>query len=167
MRLNKRINAEIPQEQENLVIQHIKDTRDILAFLVNLNSNERIRMAKLSRGRVDFVDTSLVHVIANPEYFPAYVSVEEFAKDMALRESLHRIRAELSALTERIDDTILLTDSEAYRASRLFYKSVKAAAKEGAEDAERIAKELAYHYKKQGVSKNGSAGNSTAQENQE
>jgi hypothetical protein len=33
-------------------------------------------------------------------------------------------------------------------AARVFYKSVKAAAKEGAEDAERIAKELAYHYKR-------------------
>jgi len=31
----------------------------------------------------------------------------------------------------------------------LFYKSAKAAAKEGAEDAERIAKDLSYHYKKQ------------------
>jgi hypothetical protein len=31
----------------------------------------------------------------------------------------------------------------------LFYKSVKAAAKEGAEDAERVAKDLSYHYKKQ------------------
>jgi hypothetical protein len=31
----------------------------------------------------------------------------------------------------------------------LFYKSAKAAAKEGAENAERIAKDLSYHYKKQ------------------
>jgi hypothetical protein len=31
----------------------------------------------------------------------------------------------------------------------LFYKSAKAAAKEGAEGAERIAKDLSYHYKKQ------------------
>jgi hypothetical protein len=35
----------------------------------------------------------------------------------------------------------------------LFYKSAKAAAKEGKEDAERIAKDLSYHYKKQRSSK--------------
>jgi len=44
--------------------------------------------------------------------------------------------------------------SEAYRSARLFYKTVKAAAQEGAEDAERIAKDIAYHFKKKTSSKN-------------
>jgi hypothetical protein len=44
--------------------------------------------------------------------------------------------------------------SEAYRSARLFYKTVKAAASEGAEDAERIAKDIAYHFKKKTTSDN-------------
>ena len=92
MKLN-RVNAVVPQEQEQQVIQHIKDARASLDFLVNLNSDQRVRMAKLSRKRVDFVDSSLVYMKANPEYLPAYIDVEEFVKDVDLKDCLHRILA--------------------------------------------------------------------------
>jgi hypothetical protein len=79
---------------------------------------------------------------------PAYLSLEEFAGDMELKSGLHRIYAEVNALHERLKDTIMQVESEAYAMARVFYKSVKAAAREGAEDAEIIVKDLAYHYKK-------------------
>jgi hypothetical protein len=50
MKPNK-ISAEIPQEQEIQVIQYVKDIKSLLPFLVGLNSKDRIRLAKLSRGR--------------------------------------------------------------------------------------------------------------------
>jgi len=149
MILNK-ISAVITQEQESQVIKLIKEARSVLDFLVSLTSIVRIRLAKLSRGRVDFVDTSLVEAKTNPTYVPGYFTLEEFIENVELKDSLHHIRAELESLDERIDDTILLVEAEAYRKSRLFYKSVKAAGKAGEEDAERIAKALAYHYKKLG-----------------
>ncbi len=105
-------------------------------------------MSKLSRRFVDFVDRSLLHARANPQYVPPFVNVEEFSKDVELRDSLHRMYAEANGFIERLRDTILLTESEAYQTARVFYKSVKSAAKEGAEGAEQIAKDLAYHYKK-------------------
>jgi hypothetical protein len=148
-----KISAEVPQEQETQVIQLVKEARTSLDFLVDLPSVERVRMAKLSRGRVDFLDQGLIHARANPHYFPGYVDLNEFAKDMELKNCLKRIHAEVNSFAERLKDTILLVESEAYTAARIFYKSVKAAAKEGGEDAERIAKDLAYHYKKQGPSK--------------
>jgi hypothetical protein len=154
MKLNK-ISAVVPPEQETQVIKHIKDAKVNLDFLVNLNSQQRIRMAKLSRGRVDFVDTSSIHMQSNPEYLPVYVNFEEFVKDVELKNSLHRILVEVKAFGERLTDTIMQVESEAYRASRLYYKSAKAAALEGAEDAERIVRDLSYHHKRMGSSKNG------------
>lgn len=148
MTLANKISAVITQEQETQVVQHIHDSRDLMPFLVALTSEERVRAPKMSRGKVDFLETAAVHIQAKPDYLPAYVSFEEFKKDMDLRNSLHRIRAELAALSQRIDDTILQVETEAYQASRLYYKSAKAAAKEGGEDAERISRDLAYHYKK-------------------
>ena len=154
MKFNQ-ISAVVPHEKEQQVLQHIKDARANLDFLVNLNSDQRVRMAKLSRRRVDFVDSSLVHMKANPEYLPAYIDIEEFVKDVELKDCLHRILAELNAFAERMSDTVMQVESEAYRAARLYYKSVKAAAREGTEDAERIARALAYHHKGQGPPKNG------------
>ena len=153
MLLNK-INAEIPQEQEAQVIQYVKDIKSLLPFLKGLNSKDRIRLAKLSRGRVDMVDRSFIHATQIPGYLPSFVTPEGFKKEVDLRDCLQRIGAEIDSLKEKIDDTILLVGSEAYRSARLFYKTVKAAASEGAEDAERIAKDISYHFKKKTTSDN-------------
>lgn len=155
MKSNK-VSAVIPQEKESKIIQSIKDAKASLDFMVNLTSEQRVRMAKLSRRRVDFVDSSLVYMQTNPEYLPAYIDAGEFVKDVELKNSLRRILAEHNAFGERLNDTILQVESEAYRTSRLYYKSVKAAASEGTEDAERIARALAYHHKGQGPPNDGS-----------
>ena len=152
----KKLNAEIPQETESQVIQHIKEARTLLPFLVDLPIDERIRMVKLSRKFVDFVDRALLHASANPRFFPAYLSTEEFAGNVALKSCLHRIYAEVNCLYERLKDTIMLVESEIYATSRVFYKSVKVAAQEGTEDAETIVKDLGYHYKKNLSGKTGS-----------
>ena len=153
MLLNK-ISAEIPQEQETQVIQYVKDIKSLLPFLVGLNSKDRIRLAKLSRGHVDMVDRSFIHATQIPRYLPSFVTQEGFKKEMDLRDCLQRIGAEIDSLKEKVDDTILLVGSEAYRSARLFYKTVKAAASEGEEDAELIAKDIAYHFKKKSSSEN-------------
>ncbi|HLP47492.1 MAG TPA: hypothetical protein VK469_16205, partial [Candidatus Kapabacteria bacterium] len=75
-------------------------------------------------------------------------SFSEFEKDMNLKKSLRRLYESLNAFTKRVKDTIMVVDSEAYQAARVFYKTVQAAAREGSEDAERIAKQLAYHFRK-------------------
>ncbi|NIM16289.1 MAG: hypothetical protein GTO45_30195 [Candidatus Aminicenantes bacterium] len=149
MSVNK-ISAEVPQETENNVIQLIKDAEAQLPFLRDLPSEERIRLAKLSRRYVDFVDKSHILVQTHPQYLVSYLSLEEFTKDVNLKNCLHRIYAQLISFTEKLKGTILLVESEAYQTSRLFYKSAQAAAKEGAEDAELIVKTLPYHFKDRG-----------------
>lgn len=161
MSLNK-VSAVVTPEQETQVTGHITDARSILDFLLTLSSQERLRMPKLSRGRVDFVDTSLVEARTHEHYLQGCTPLAEFIKDVELKNCLHRIRAEVNAFVQRLDDTIMVVEAEAYQTARLFYKSVKAAAKEGAEDAERIAKTLSYHYKNLGPSKNNDDDNQEA-----
>ncbi|MCP5049441.1 MAG: hypothetical protein GY940_19885 [bacterium] len=153
MAIKNSISVTVTPEDEASVVQHVVDIRGILSFLVNLSLEERIRRAKLSRSKVDFLDVSLIEIKSKPELAPSYVKVDEFIKDMDVRGVLHRVKAEVDGLAERLEDTILLVESEAYRQARLFYKSVKAAAQEGGEDAQRIAKKLGYHFKKQGSTK--------------
>ena len=79
-----KINAEIPQETETQVIQHIKEARTQLPFLVDLPIDERIRMSKLSRKFLDFVQRALLYARTNPRFVPVYLSVEEFARSVAV-----------------------------------------------------------------------------------
>jgi hypothetical protein len=153
MPIENKVDAAVTPEDETLVIDSLKNVRTVMPFLVNIPPDERTRLARLSRGKVDFLDTVKVQLEARPDLAPSYLNIDEFNKDMALRDVLYRVRAELASLDEILDDTLVLLESEAYQQGRLFYKSVKAAAKEGAEDAERIADELGYHFKKQGSPK--------------
>ncbi|MCX6579793.1 MAG: hypothetical protein NT166_06375 [Candidatus Aminicenantes bacterium] len=147
MQLN-RVSAEIPQDVEDLLVQDLEERRKSLPFLIDLPIEERIAMPKSSRKLVDFIDTGLLQARTHPTYLPSFVDIVEFEKDVKLRKSLRRIYEALNAFTDRVRDTLMVVESEAYLAARVFYKTAKAAAKEGAEDAERIVKEMAYHYKK-------------------
>lgn len=147
MQLN-RISAEIPQDVEDLLVQDLEDRRKSLPFLIDLSIEERIAIPKSSRRLVDFVDTGLLQAKTHPKYLPSFVDINEFERDVKLKKSLRRIYEALNAFTDRVRDTLMVVESEAYLAARVFYKTAKAAAKEGAEDAERIVKEMAYHYKK-------------------
>jgi hypothetical protein len=152
MNINK-ISAEVTLETENQVVKHIKDAFGLLAFLSQLSKQERARLSKLSRRNLAFVERGLIYAQNNPAYVPNYMDIQEFKKDVELIRSLRRMFAEAEAFYDRIKDTILLAESEAYKTARIFYKSVKTAAKEGGEGADVIAKDLAYHYRGQGQEK--------------
>ncbi len=146
--LGKEISAEIPQETEDKLLLDLQGMRDSLPFLVELIKDERIRLAKLSRKNVDFVDRGFRYLQSHPQFKPPYLNVEEFAKDVALRDQLYRIYDEANSFTRMLKDTITVVEAEAYDAARTFYASIKVAATKNQEGAEAIANDLAYHYKK-------------------
>ncbi len=144
----KNISAKITPEIEDQAFQHLKELKALFPFLTDLPPIERMRMTKLSRRYVDFVDRSLFHAKANPQYVPPYLNNEEFSSDVELKNSLHRIYADVNALAGKLKDTILIVESEAYASARIFYKSVQTAANQGAEGAQAVFDDLAYNYKK-------------------
>ncbi|MCI0470599.1 MAG: hypothetical protein L0Y73_02970 [Candidatus Aminicenantes bacterium] len=152
MKLNK-ISAEVSQESESQVVQHVKDCLALLPFLVQLSKEERSRLGKFSRKNQAFVERGLMYAKSNPDFIPAGITVQEFEKDVNLINSLRRLYTEANTLSDKLKHTLILTESEAYRTARLFYRSVKSLTAEGGEGAESVAKDLAYHYKDQGAGK--------------
>ncbi|MCP5052484.1 MAG: hypothetical protein GY940_35275 [bacterium] len=142
------ISEEISQETETGILAGIKTIWDLLPFLLLLTADARRSMSRLSRSKVDFVDQSRLHAINHPQYVQPFINIDEFSKDVDLKDALRRIFLELDSLHRHVKDTLLIAETEAYTTARLFYKSVKSAAKEGEADAEVIAKDLSYHYKK-------------------
>jgi len=152
MSINK-INVEVTQETEEQVRQNIETSTDPLDFLINLQMLERIRMAKMGRKDLGFVERTYMHAVDNPNYLNNYVTLEEFGKDVSTAKCLRRLNATVDSLKERINDTRLVVESEAYATARVYYSAVKAAAKVGVPGAEAIANDLAVHYKNRGSSK--------------
>jgi hypothetical protein len=142
-----KIDAEVTQETETQVIQGVRDVQSLLDFLIALPDDEKKRLAKSSGRYLEFIDRFRIHAGKFPNYLQ-HITLEDFDKDKDARDSLRRISAELDSFNQYIKDTILVISSEMYQAARVYYKSVKAAAAEGDEDAERIAKDLYYSYMK-------------------
>jgi hypothetical protein len=145
--INK-ISVELTQENEDNVLQNLQGANDLLPFLIELSREERIKIPKLGRRRVDFMDRGLRYAKTNPRFVPPYLDVTEFEKDVTLRDQLYRIHDLSKKLTKKLRDSILIVESEAYEAARTFYLAAKDAAQKGEEGAEVIAKDLYFHYKK-------------------
>ncbi len=142
------LSVEITQEKDAAVHQLLESLQAELDFLRDLSIKDRMRLAKMGRRDVDFVSRGYRHADGNPEFLPSYVPLEEFKKDVDLADWLRRLEKQLEAFLDKVKDTALLAESEAYKTARLYYNSVKAASRAGNTGAEPIARDLAIHYKR-------------------
>jgi hypothetical protein len=111
-------------------------------LLVDLNVEERHGLPKMGTRTVEFVGKALEYARDNPEFWPAYFDVDEFARDLAAIDKLRALQRPLNHLADMVDDSLLLSGSEAYAAALSFYLSIKAAAKRGLTGAALIADDL-------------------------
>ena len=142
------LSVEITQEMDTSVHQLLDKLQEELDFLKDLSIKERQRVAKMGRRDVDFVNRSYRYAGGNPDFVPAYMSLEDFKKYVDFSDWLRRLEKKVEAVLDKIKDTALLAESEAFKLSRLYYNSVKAAYGAGNTSAEPIARDLGIHYKR-------------------
>jgi hypothetical protein len=152
MALNK-ISYEVTDEKDAAVQQFLDNLTAELDFLVDLDIEERRRLGKMGRKNLDFVKRSYRHAEGTPRYLPSYVSLEEFRKDVSFSEWLRKLEKTLNMISDKVKDTALLAEAEAFKSARLYYNSATAAAKADDDGAEPIARDLAVHYKRLGYNK--------------
>jgi len=144
----EKLSFVVTPEKDTIVQQVVDNLSAELDFLLLLAIEDRMGLTKMGRRDVDFVYRTFKHASGTPVYVPPFVSLEEFKKDVDLSTWLRKVEKKLDLIITKVRDTALVSESEAYQSARLFYNSVKAAAKAGDEEAEKITRELAVHYKK-------------------
>lgn len=149
MNATNKISAEIPLETEESILRAVADVEAMLPMLIGLSTEERRRLVKMGDRYAAFVDTAFVRARQFEDtYLPNPSTLAEFEKDIKLRASMKRILTAWNSLNEKLKDTKLVVDSEAYQGARIFYKSVNTFASEGDPDAQRIHDELSKYHKK-------------------
>lgn len=143
------IDAQLSTEDENLAVQKLKETENLFPFMVKLSPQERQTLPKMGKKTLDFVERTMVYAKENPGLVPPFLSIEAQQRDMALSRQVQRILAVLEPFCEKLRDTYMLLGSEAYAGSRVFYTTVKGAAKAGVPGSETIAKDLGERFKLQ------------------
>ena len=149
------LSVEITQEKDDAVNQLLDNLFAELDFLRDLSAKGRQRLVKMGRSNVDFVNRGYRHAEGSPQFLLSNITLEEFKKDIDLGAWLRKLEKRLDMLSDRVKDTAMLAESEAFKTARVYYGTVKIAAKAGSEEAEPIARDLSIHYRKQGVSQDG------------
>lgn len=101
----------------------------LLPMLKALRPEERLELAKMGDKTVAFVIKSQEYAIANPEFVPSFLNMEEFRKDVKAVENLTSINASLQQLADLTNDSLLMAGSDAFKGALLFYEIIKAANK--------------------------------------
>ena len=114
----------------------------LLPHLKDLSADERRLLPKMADKTVAFVSKTHAYMSEAPELVPPYVNLEEQKIDLEAVESLKQLFVPLQKLTDLLDDTMLLSGSEAYVASLAYYNYVKGAVKAGVPGTDLIYQDL-------------------------
>ena len=135
-------DADLQACRDALGILHDK----LLPHLVDISPEDRRPLPKMGAKTVDFVTRTLEHMRANPQFKPVFVDLDEFARDLGGVAVLRSLQQPLRQLADLVDDSVVLSGSEAYGAALACYQSAKAAAKLGQPGAAGIAEDLASRF---------------------
>ena len=92
----------------------------------------------MGNNTVATVQKTKSYVETNPEFVPAYMNKVEFLKDEAVVSQLSPIANLASQLAIDIEDTVMLSGSEALQMAMLYYGQVKEAQSRGIPTAKPI-----------------------------
>lgn len=143
------INAELSTEDENLVIQQVGEIQTKFPFLIGLTSDERMKLPKMGRKTLDFVEKALIHGKEHADKMPPYVDTAGMERDMVLFKQIRRLLSNVAPFVSKLMDTEMRLGAEAYAMGRVIYNTVKGAAKAGVPGMQTIANDLAKQYRKQ------------------
>jgi hypothetical protein len=142
------LSVQISAEQAAEVDRVLEELNSKLGPMIELSVESRKRLVKMGRKNVDFVARGYRHAGINPEYLTGKLPLEEFKKDMELATWMRTVEKKLGLIANKIKDTAITAEAEAYQSARLYYNAAKAAAAAGDEVAEKIARDMSVHYRK-------------------
>lgn len=146
MSITNRVSIVINEAALTKILDANKIIRENLPQLISLSPDERHALPKMGNKTVAFVNKALEYGKQNPKVLPAFLNMEEFAKDVEAVNKLFLVIAPIAKLNEELDDTILLAGSEAYAAALVVYKALKAANDAGETGLKNICDDLAARF---------------------
>ena len=147
MSQQNQLAVEIPAADLQNISKLISDLHAALApFVITLSAEDRRGMLKMSDKSVSFVQKTLDYCNTNPEFIPAFLSVPDMRVDINALSQLRPLLNQLQQITDNVDDTLMLSGSEAYAAALLYYNNVKQAQKANVPNAKTIYDDLSQRF---------------------
>jgi hypothetical protein len=114
----------------------------LLPYVTTLTPSERHAMAKMGEKTLSFVEKAHDFAVQNPLLCPPYLDMAAFDTDFGDAHNLWTLLLTTQQLHENVDDTAMVSGSEAYQSALVFYNSVKMAARQDIPGAKAVYEEL-------------------------
>jgi len=144
----KNISATLDNNVKDQVIQRLREIESMMPFVINLTPTERRTIPKMGKAALKFVENALGYSEKHPNLVPPFLNITEERTDFQLTMQLFEIMEVLEPLWEKVSDTYYAVGAEAYAQARIFYKSVKSAARSEVPGTDVIERELGRMFQK-------------------
>ncbi len=122
------ISFTLTEEKSNEVDTAINTLENVLVnALITLRKKERVSLVKMGPGNYPFVKDCYGHMLKSHEHTPSYIDSEEMRIDIEAYEKLGLLYNKIEEIRSAIDDSIMLSGSEALTAALAYYKYITGA----------------------------------------
>ncbi len=128
---SSQIDITLTAEQVAAIIAAMDTLELAVPFLVSLTADDRQRLFKLGSRSEGFVAEALSAALQHPEYVPSAVAMDQFQRDIALRQTLLPIVQRARVLYTKLNDTWMLAGADAMQAATAIYRVFRAQRGEG------------------------------------
>ncbi len=140
---NNVVSIQAPDKDLKSALNKLEEAQAILApYLIALTAEERKTLPKMSDKTIPFVEKAIDYIESKPALKPAYIDVEEMRIDFQAAQKLTKVLRMAQQICSRLDDTIMLSGSEAYVAALSYYHAIKGASKVNVPDAKPVYDDL-------------------------
>lgn len=103
---------------------------DILVPKIDeLTAEQRRTMDKMTVKDTDFVAKGHSYAVANPQFVPPFLDVEDYGLNVAAMGTLRTLQQPLSLVVKLIEDAVMMSGHAARAGALAFYNAVQQAAK--------------------------------------
>ena len=142
------VSIKISKDNKTKIDAAVVELNQLLKpMLISLTPQQRREVPKMGDRTAPLVEKILDYARSNPEFTPPYMDVDEMEVDLKAVDELQSIYRPLLQLMQQLDDSILLSGSEAYVASLAYYNSVKVGARMNVRNAKAIFRDLQQRFK--------------------
>ena len=119
-----------------------------MQHLVTLTKDEQGELFRIGDKSIAFINRSYEHIEQNPQLTPDYVNVEEMKVDIDAVETLRKVLNPINLVVSALNDSIMLSGSEANLPALAFYNYIKGAARMNVPGAKAIYEDLKKYFAK-------------------
>ena len=152
---SNQVSLAIPPETVEQAKQYYAQGNAILVpYLLNLTPDESKALPKMGDKSYEFVTKALEYLKISGTPMPPYTNVEEMDVDLKGYDTIRQILQSVMPTVDLLQDTMLLSGSEAYMAALVYYNYLKGAANANVPGAQTILDDLSARFPGRPIKKN-------------